>query len=114
MDKNKIVKWAPRILSILFIIFISLFALDVFAEFSFWKAILAFVIHLIPSYILILALILAWKRPFLGALSYFLIAIFFTVFFNTYSDLIVFFLISGPPLLLGILYLLSYYSSKSS
>ena len=42
--------WTPRILCILFSIVISLFALDVFAEdYSTGEAILAFLIHLIPT-----------------------------------------------------------------
>ncbi len=63
-----ILYWIPRILWILFIIFISLFALDVFSEgYSFGETILAFLIHLVPTYILIIALLITWNR--LGAVS---------------------------------------------
>ena len=42
--------WAPRILSIIFAGFISLFALDVFNEgHSFWETLLALAVHLIPT-----------------------------------------------------------------
>lgn len=55
--------WLPRILTIVFILFISLFALDVFGnDLGFWRTLLALVIHLIPSIILALILIFAWNH----------------------------------------------------
>jgi len=63
--------WAPRAMSILFIAFISMFALDVFAEnVGFWKTLLALTIHLIPSLVLIAALALAWRWEWIGAVIY--------------------------------------------
>ena len=56
---NKILFWAPRILCIIFALFTAIFAIDVFNEnYSFWKTILAFVMHLIPSGIIVLVLFL--------------------------------------------------------
>ena len=67
--------WTPRVLSILFACFISLFALDVFVEGRPWTEILvALLIHLIPTYLLILVLVLAWRRPWIGAAAYFVLA----------------------------------------
>ena len=82
MDKGmkKIIYWAPRVLSILFAIFISLFALDVFdGEYSFWETLLALLIHLIPVYILVGGLILAWRWPWIGAVLYFTLAILYVI-----------------------------------
>jgi len=63
--------WAPRALSILFIAFISVFALDVFAEnLGFWRTLLALVTHLIPSLVLIAALAVAWRWEWIGAFIY--------------------------------------------
>ncbi len=63
--------WTPRALSIAFIAFLSLFALDVFDGHSgFWQTMLAFVIHQIPVFVLIAALILAWKWEWIGAALY--------------------------------------------
>ena len=65
--KNKFLYWAPRILSILLAVFISLFALDVFSEgYPFWEAILALVIHLVPTYLVIIATVIAWKWEIIG------------------------------------------------
>ncbi len=63
--------WTPRILSIVFIAFLSLFALDVFGEQSgFWQTALAFVMHEIPVLLLIVALVLAWRWEWIGAALY--------------------------------------------
>ena len=63
--------WAPRALSILFIAFLSMFALDVFGEnLGFWKTLLALTIHLIPSLVLIGVLALAWRWEWIGAVIY--------------------------------------------
>jgi hypothetical protein len=63
--------WTPRALSIIFIAFLSIFALDVFdGKLGFWQSMLAFVIHEIPVFVLIAALILAWRWEWIGAALY--------------------------------------------
>ena len=63
--------WAPRVLSIAFIAFLSLFALDVLDEpLGFWQTAFALTIHLIPSFVLIAVLILAWRWEWIGAALY--------------------------------------------
>jgi len=65
---KRVLFWTPRVLSIAYIAFLSLFALDVFGEeHGFWKTLLALAIHLIPALILTLGLILAWRREWIGA-----------------------------------------------
>jgi len=59
---KKILKWLPRVLMIIFIAFISIFALDVFGEYSGFEFIVALLMHLIPSFILIIILVIAWKK----------------------------------------------------
>jgi len=55
--------WLPRILCILAILFISLFALDSFdPELSLYKQLSGFLMHMIPSFILVALLIVAWKK----------------------------------------------------
>jgi len=63
--------WTPRALSIVFIAFLSLFALDVFDEhLGLWRTVLALTMHLIPSFVLIAALVLAWRWAWIGAALY--------------------------------------------
>ena len=48
--KNNFLFWLPRILGILFAVFISIFALDAFGEgIPVLEAIIGFVIHLVPT-----------------------------------------------------------------
>jgi len=65
---QRILFWSPRILCILFAGFVSLFALDVFdGRHGFWQTALALLMHLIPVYALILALVIAWRWEWVGA-----------------------------------------------
>ncbi|MGD0696502.1 MAG: hypothetical protein ABSB82_16905 [Terriglobia bacterium] len=63
--------WAPRALSMAFIAFLSLFALDVFNEgYGFWKTLLALIVHLGPVLVLVAVLLLAWRWEWVGAVLY--------------------------------------------
>ena len=47
---KRVFHWSPRVLSILFALFLSIFALDVFSEgYAFAETILALLMHLIPT-----------------------------------------------------------------
>lgn len=60
--------WAPRVLTIAFTIFISMFALDVFGPGrGFWQTLVALGMHLMPTYVLIAMLVIAWRREWVGA-----------------------------------------------
>jgi hypothetical protein len=59
--------WLPRVMAILFIGFISVFALDVFSE-PMWLP--ALLMHSIPSFILITLTIVAWKHERLGGVIF--------------------------------------------
>ncbi len=66
--------WLPRIAAILLTILISLFAFDVFGTGAgFFKTLLALLMHLIPSFLLIITIVFSWKRPWIGGI--FLIAL---------------------------------------
>jgi len=65
---KRILFWTPRIFCILFAVFISLFALDAFtADGNMWMNLIAFLIHLVPGFILIAMLLLAWRWEWIGA-----------------------------------------------
>lgn len=66
--QGRLLYWLPRILSIAFACFISMFALDVFAEhLSFWQAVHALTMHLIPTFIMVAAIVIAWRWEWVGA-----------------------------------------------
>jgi hypothetical protein len=63
--------WTPRVLCLLFAVFLSLFALDVFNEgYGFWKTILALLVHLIPTWIVLAVLAISWRWEWAGALLF--------------------------------------------
>jgi hypothetical protein len=73
MNKTeRVLYWLPRILSILFICFLMLFSLDVFEPGLTVKEIaLGLLVHNIPSIILIVLLVVAWRYEIVGAISFF-------------------------------------------
>ncbi|MDD5290752.1 MAG: hypothetical protein PHZ04_01420 [Patescibacteria group bacterium] len=112
MKKEKIIYWLPRILSLCFVVFLSLFALDVFGENTGWQAILGFLIHLIPSFVLLVIAIISWKYDlvgviaFLGAAAFYVLMVGFGRHWSWYAG------ISGPAALVGLLFLLSWWQKR--
>lgn len=97
----KIIHWAPRAAAILFIFFISLFSLDVFEmDGTLLEKLGGFLIHNIPSFGLLALLILAWKRPAVGFVAFFVVAILFAVFFIRDIEALPSLLILVAPILL--------------
>jgi len=97
--------WAARILAVLFIFFMSVIALDVFSSGgNFLEVFLSLIIHLIPSIILFVLLVVSWKCERIGGPLFIVLGIIFTLFFNTYKDGMTFTLISLPVFLIGVLF----------
>ena len=110
---NRILFWSPRILMILFIGFISLFALDSFdGEQSFIEKISSFLIHLIPTAVLIILLIISWWREWIGGIAFLLLAIGYIVMAWDKFPISVYFLISGPLFIISILFWLNWIKRK--
>jgi len=108
MSCKKIIYWLPRVLAIVFIFFLALFALDVFGEgYKFGELLVVLFMHLVPNFILLILLIIAWKREKLGGYLFILISIIFTLFFKTYREIFIFLFVSGPPFLIGLFFLIS-------
>jgi len=97
--------WLSRVLAILFIAFISMFALDVFGEPQWFLTLL---IHLIPSFILVILTIIAWKYEQLGGLMFIAAGVFMLIFFHPKS-----LIVSIPTVVIGTLFLGNKYFSKT-
>ena len=122
MNKTKALYWLPRVLGIIAILFISLFALDAFESgLTFWQQMVAFIMHLIPSFVLLIILLIAWKWEKIGGIIFVLMGLGFTpfVFINNYKmnhsfwmsfGIIV--MITFPFILTGILFITDFYHSK--
>jgi hypothetical protein len=114
--KNTVLYWFPRVLCILYIVFISLFALDAFyGSNSLGYEFLAFLKHMIPSFMLIILLILSWKKELLGGILFLIAGVIFTLGYSTFQVTPVFFCISCPLFIIGVTFLMDYaVRSKSS
>jgi hypothetical protein len=110
---NKVIYWSPRILSICFILFLSLFALDVFNEYSGWKIIPALLIHLLPSLVLLALVIIAWKYDLVGMAVFFIAAISYVLAVGFHHHWSWYASISGPAVVIGVLFLLSWRQKKN-
>ena len=90
---------------ILFILFLSMFALDIFdMQLGFWGTIVGLFMHLIPSILLTIAIIIAWKWEWVGAVSFIGWAIWYVTFWRDF-DWIAYVLIAGLPALIGLFFL---------
>jgi hypothetical protein len=97
--------WTPRILGILFILFLSLFALDIFdMHLGFWGTIVGLFMHLIPSIALAIAVVLAWRWEWVGAALFIGWAIFYVSTMHGFPWS-VYALIAGIPFVVGVLFL---------
>ena len=112
-----IYRWSARVICILAILFVSLFALDSFdPELTIWEQISDFLIHLTPTYILIVLLVVAWKWEQIGGVLFIILGIFASPFvFNLnynmnnsiWMSLSVLLMITFPFIVIGILFLIS-------
>ena len=106
---NKFIFWIPRILGILFILFLAMFSLDVFeGNYGFWGTVVGLFMHNIPAMILLIVLIISWKHELVGAVTFILagflyILILLITGFEWYM-LLGILQISGIAFLVGILF----------
>lgn len=111
---TRILHWTPRIITILTIIFVSMFALDS-------RTISEFLIHLVPSLILLAILIIAWNRERIGGIiltiagGAWCIFVFILNLRRTHSILVsleIILMLCIPFVVAGILFIISYYRKK--
>jgi len=106
---KNILFWLPRILCILFAIFLSLFAFDIFNEgYEVRETVLALLIHLIPVIIVVAVLVLTWRRQWIGALLFPTLALAYPVLSRGKQYWMGYLVISGPLVLLGVLFMLNW------
>lgn len=103
---KRMLYWAPRVWGIVYALFITLFALDVFqAHLPFTKELLAFAIHLIPTGIIVVVLAIAWKRDWVGAVGFIALGLLYMWITRLHFPALAYFIISGTAFLIGLLFL---------
>ena len=119
------IHWSPRILCILPILFLSLFATDSFGPgLSGWQQVKTFMLHMIPSFILIFFLVFAWKRELAGGAIFVILGLGFLPFIYMMNyqmnhsaglSLLVNLVVNMPLIVAGVLFILSHFlKSKKS
>lgn len=118
---NKFIYWIPRVLSIFFVLFLALFSLDVFeGNYGFWGTALALFMHNIPALILLVILIISWKREIVGGIGFILAGLAYmgTILANILSTGFEWYYlawaiqISGIAFLVGILFLVGWFKKR--
>ena len=106
---EKVFYWAPRLLSIGFLVFISAFALDTFNEYQGWAV---FPALLLPTFALTIALVFAWKYDLLGTILFLGFAVWYVWLVGLGHHWSWYTAISGPAVLVALLFLISWYLKR--
>jgi len=76
VKKRGLLFWFPRLLAVLFILFISMFSLDVFYQgLTLLETLTAFFMHLLPSIFLIILLLFSCKHELAGGIMFIILGI---------------------------------------
>ena len=107
---TQVLVWGPRLLALALSLFFGLFALDAFsAGKPPGAALLDFTIHLIPAAALLVLTWLSWRREWIGGIAFIgLAALYAAVNWKGRLDWTL--TISGPLLIVGLLFLWSWAS----
>ena len=118
----KIVYWLPRIMSIIFILFLAMFSLDVFGNgYSLWETIVGLFMHNILSMILSVIVIISWKHELVGAIGFTLAGIAYIAMLGVsaiannqfeYYMIAWALQIAGPAFLVGALFLVNWQQKR--
>lgn len=105
LSVNQVLFWTPRVLTFLFAVFVSLFALDVFGEhYGFWRTILALFMHLIPTAIILAILAISWRWELVGALSFVALGAYYVLTTWGRMHWSSYLVIAGPLFLVGAMF----------
>ena len=106
---KRVLFWTPRVLCILFAIFLSVFALDVFSEgYGLWQTIGALLLHLVPTSIVVIVLLIAWRWEWVGTVLFSALAVFYVVWTWGRFPLVTYLAMSGPLVLISVLFLFNW------
>lgn len=115
---SKFVFWTPRILSIIFIVFLMLLSLDVFDEgLSFWQILVGLFIHNIPTLILLGVLFVSWKYEIVGGVVFILAGLLYIfLMYGRFDEFLSFLMsaliISGPAFIIGGFFVINWKKRK--
>jgi len=116
---NKFIYWTPRILGIIFILFLVMFSLDVLESgLTVWQIAIGLFMHNIPALILLFILIISWKHEIVGGVAFILAGLLYilTLAMNPRFEWYMLswsVIIAGPAFLIGILFTANWFKKKN-
>jgi len=116
---NKFIYWTPRILGIIFILFLMMFSLDIFQPgLTVWEITIGLFMHNLPALILLIFLIISWKHEIVGGIVFILAGLLYILLLATSSHfewymLIWSLIIATPAFLIGILFLINWFLKRN-
>lgn len=120
---HKVLYWSPRIICMLAILFIGVFALDSFSpSLILGQQIVAFLMHLIPSFVLLALLFVAWKWEFIGGIIFTILGILCSPFIfmlnyrmnhSVWMSTGIILTITFPFIIVGILFIVSHFKMSN-
>lgn len=113
-NAKKIICWLPRILGLVFAAFLLLFSFDVFDEFGGWKAVVPFLIHSLPSLIVLAVVLVSWKRKLAGAIFFAGFSVWYVWSVGWGKPFSWYLLIAGPALLIAVLFFVDWRIKKDN
>jgi len=116
---DRLIYWTPRILSILFIMFLAMFSLDVISPgLSLRQILIGLLMHNIPVFVMLIILIVSWKYEIVGGIAFLLAGLLY-VFLTIRGEAPWYLVLSwsltiaGPAFLIGILFLIGWIRKRS-
>jgi len=118
---SRLLYWTPRILAILFLVFLAIFSLDIFdMKLGFWGTILGLFMHNLPVFVLLIVLIISWTYEIVGGIGFIFAGILYIIGLIIRMSMAEFrgygFLwsltIAGPAILIGVLFLICWKKKK--
>jgi len=121
MKTDRIIYWLPRVMAIIFLLFLSMFSLDVFdSQKSAGELVAGLFIHNIPGLVLLAVLVAAWRREIVGGVAFIAAGLLYIGFMvnNALGGKFEWYMVSysliiaGPAFLTGILFLMGWNRRK--
>lgn len=105
---ERFLRWAPRLLCLVFAVFVGMFALDAFEPGrGFGENLIHFAIHLIPTYVILGLLIVGWRWPKVAGALFIVGGFWYSLRSGVRPHLSWIVVVSGPAWVTGALFLMS-------
>lgn len=103
--------WTPRVLAILFALWLVIFSFDVFGTgLTFWQTVGAFLLHNVPSMVLGLVITFSWRKEILATIVFSILGGLYILqmVYNGFSNGFAFYMLSYSLIIAGPLFLLAW------